>query len=106
MTIDFERYKNCPSYLLVKSGLVFDKMMSKWVRQVIFKYNVDTIFNMPHISFYRQLSYGESATVKAFAAQWKDVVCTRVVINYVALVPGGMPCDNNGTEATNRCLAY
>lgn len=79
MTADFEDMKNCPLYLLVKSGMLFEKMILHWMTD-----------------------YKEVEKAQMFQAQWAGVDFARVVINHSALVPGGMPCDNNGTEATNK----
>ena len=46
--------------------------------------------------------YGEAKLVEKFSSTWAHIPCTRVEINHNALVPGGMPADNNGAESTNR----
>uniref|UniRef100_A0A7S2DNR4 SWIM-type domain-containing protein n=1 Tax=Octactis speculum TaxID=3111310 RepID=A0A7S2DNR4_9STRA len=79
MNSDFEDYKNTPVYLLAKTGLLFEKMMAKW-RNV----------------------YGEHELTGKFERQWQDVECTRVVINHIAEVPGGMPVDTNSVEVTHH----
>lgn len=78
MNKDFQDYKNCTIYLLAKRGVLFAKMMDKW------------------------RGYGEAKLVEKFSSTWAHIPCARVEINHNALVPGGMPADNNGAESTNR----
>jgi len=80
MNVDFENYKNCSLLGLVKNkALLFDKMMAKW----------------------KEL-YGEPEVVENFSKVWRTSEFSRVEINQGAVVIGGLPSDNNGTEATNR----
>lgn len=79
MNIDFQNFKNTPVYLLAHSGLLFDKMMYKWNE-----------------------IYSERQLTQKFQTQWRGVPCTRVEVNHIADVPGGMPDDTNSVEATHR----
>ena len=46
--------------------------------------------------------YNEPTAAERFSSSWRGEKFTRVQINRQAVVAGGLPSDNNGTEATNH----
>ena len=44
---------------------------------------------------------GEGVIAEAFSTAWRGESCTRAAVNRLAVVPGGLPCDNNGEEGKN-----
>jgi len=73
---DFESFKNIQ--FAEASDRTFDLMLQKWT-----------------------IVLNENALATAFSVAWRGVSCTRAAVNKLAVVPGGLPSDNNGEEGKN-----